>query len=502
MRIGWLILAVAFGCTTLAGCKDDAPVASASGASSPKNEAFRENPDFGGVKTVTVEAEGIGPTPSVAALRALDQAIAQVNGRRVTSSIRTASAGASIDVEGLGSTQVGGDAFLELVVSGSDGAVKSFRVVSQEEVERVDAEYAFNGEATFGGWLGDSIRVSEAEKHLSRYWKVKVSADVAKFVGPKDDGRPKLVVAAPRTTGATYAVGDSQVDASAVASEIRARLSDALTQTERFQVLDREFGDELQSEVDFINSGNARTEEVARLGQRLATDLILVPTIERFAYPRSSRTLRLSGRELTSYSGGGRVSLKLINATTGEVVLSESFEHALPKTGPSTLPRVVDGPGMAGAMMDSLSDRMIRSVVNEIFPISVIALSGDQVVLSQGGKSVSTGERYDAVVLGEALTDPQTGRSLGRNEMPCCTIRIDRVADQTSYGTIEGGPPSGLGAFKPGMVELRGLAAPPTGLPADATVVADAGAAATRAPARPARRAARAEPAPAEDENW
>lgn len=504
MAMRSIIFAAAVACTVLVGCKDEASAPAASTAAAvPKDEPYRDNPDFGGVRTVTVEAEGIGPTASVAALRALDQAIAQVNGRRVSSSINAASAGMSIDVEGLGSTQVGGDAFLEQVVSGSDGAVKSFRVLSQEEVERVDAEYAFNGEATTGGWFGDSIRVSETEKHLSRYWKVRVSADVAKFVGPKDDGRPKLVVAAPRTGSSRYAVGDTQVDSSAVASEIRARLSDALTQTERFQVLDREFGSELQDEVDFINSGNARTEEVARLGQRLATDLILVPTIERFAYPKSSRTLRLSGRELTSYSGGGRVSLKLINATTGEVVLSESFEHALPKTGPSTLPRVVDGPGMAGAMMDSLSDRMIRSVVNEIFPISVIALTGNQVVLSQGGKSVAKGERYDAVMLGEALTDPQTGRSLGRNELPCCTIRIDRVADQTSYGTIEGDLPGGLDAFKPGMVELRTLAAPATGAKEGATVVADASSAPSRQRAPAPRKAAAPAPAPAaEDENW
>lgn len=501
MRLRHLTLGAALACAALAGCgkSDDTPKAAAAVAAPDK--PFRDNPDFGGVKTVTVEAEGIGPTASVAALRALDQAIAQVNGRRVSSSNQAASGGAAINVQGLGGVQVGGDAFLEQVVSASDGVVKSFTVVSQEEVERVDAEYSFNGEAQSGGWFGDSIRVSETEKHLSRYWKVKVKAEVAKFVGPKDDGRPKLVVAAPRTSGDRYAVGDNQVESSTVAAEIRARLSDALTQTERFQVLDREFSDELQSEVDFINSGNARSEEVARLGQRLATDLILVPTIERFAYPRSSRTLRLSGRELTSYSGGGRVSLRLINATTGEVVLSESFEHALPPTGPSTLPRAIDGVGMAGTMMDSLSDRMIRSVVNEIFPVSVIALTGNQVVLSQGGKSVSKGERYAAVLLGEELTDPQTGRSLGRNEMPCCTIRIDRVADQTSYGSIEGDPPAGLGAFKAGMIELRGLAEPVAD--AAAPGVAAAGTAApTPRVARAPKPAAAREEASSEDGNW
>ncbi|MFZ5656996.1 MAG: CsgG/HfaB family protein [Pseudomonadota bacterium] len=508
MRTTALILATAVACAGLAGCKKDAPAAAAAAPARSKPAPFRDNPDFGGVKTVTVETEAIGPTASIAVLRALDMAIAQVNGRRVTSSTQAVAAGIRLDVQGLGSTEVGGDAYVDQVVSASDGVVKGFHVLSQEEVERVDAEYSFTGEATSGGYFGDAIRVSESEKRMSRFWKVRVRADVAKFMGPQDD-RPKLVVAAPRVGSERYAVGDAQVDSQAVASEIRARLSDALTQTERFQLLDREFDAEMQDEVDFINSGNARSEEVARLGQRLATDLILVPTIERFAYPRSSRSLRLSGRELTSYSGGGRIALRIINASTGQVVMSESFEHTLPPTAPSTLPRAVDGAGMAATMMDSLSDRMVRAVVNEIFPISVIALQGDQVVLSQGGKSVATGERYDAVVLGEELTDPQTGRSLGRNEIPCCTIRIDRVADKTSYGTIEGPIPASLSAFRPGMVELRGstsraapslasqaASGPAAGTPPHPAGVADARPAPVR---KKVAAAARAEEA---DENW
>lgn len=493
-----------------AGCKKEAEAPATPAAAPVAEAAFRDNPDFGGVQVVEIEADGVGPTPTIASLRALDAAIAQVNGRRVSSATATGAAGVSIDVAGLGSLDVSSQSYADLVVSSSDGAVRSFRILSSQEVERTDAEREFNAQATVGGWLGDSLTVRETERHVTRYWKVKVKAEVAKFVGPKDDGRPSIVVALPRTSGSNYAVGDNQVDTKSVANEIRARLSDALTQTGRFQVLDREFGDELQAEVDFINSGNARTEEVARLGQRLATDLILVPTVDHFAYPRSSRKLHMSGRELSSYSGGGRISLRLMNATTGEVVMSESFAHELPPTAPSTLARSVDGVGLAGEMMDSLSARMIKSIVGEIFPVSVIAMTGNQVVLSQGGKSVSVGERYDAVTLGEELKDPQTGRSLGRMESPCCVVRVDRVADKTSYGTIEGELPATLAGFKPGMVELRGLA-PAQATMAEVTATQDGAvaparsantSASSRQSATSSRRTAPAKAASDSDEDW
>ncbi|MFC3815002.1 CsgG/HfaB family protein [Lysobacter sp. GCM10012299] len=505
------LIATALAATLLSGCskQEGKPEqAAATAATTDKTESFEGNPDFGGVKFITVEAEGVGQGASIAGLRALDLAISLVNGRRVSSSQQSTAMGVRIDVAGLGSAQVDFSAYAEQVIAGSGGAVRSFTVLSSEEIERVDAEYAISDQRETGGWFGDKLAVSESERHLSRYWKVRVKAEVARFEGPKDNGRPSIVVAAPHTGSDSYEVGDNRVDAGGIAAEIRSRLSDALTQTGRFVVLDRQFSAEMQSEVDFINSGNARNEEVARLGQRLATDLILVPTIEQFAYPRSSRKLQMSGRELTSYSGGGRISLKLINATTGEVVLSESFEQPLPPTAPSTLARSVDGLELAGKLMDSLSGGMIKSVVGEIFPISVVAMAGSQVVLSQGGKAVAVGDRHEAVLLGEELKDPQTGRSLGRTELPCCVIRVDRVADRTSYGTIEGSVPAQLDAFKPGMVELRGLAESVAALEAvmPAEGAAPAGAA-TGMPLqsaralRPGAATARAHNA-ADDANW
>jgi hypothetical protein len=66
------------------------------------------------------------------------------------------------------------------------------------------------------------------------------------------------------------------------------------------------------------------------------------------------------------------------------------------------------------------------------------------------------GQRWKAVFLGEELKDPQTGRSLGRNEVPAGTIRVDRVSSQTSYGTLEEGGAALAGKiFTPGAIELR-----------------------------------------------
>jgi hypothetical protein len=231
----------------------------------------------------------------------------------------------------------------------------------------------------------------------------------------------------------------------------------------------------------------------------LATDLILIPTIDRFEYRRSERKLRLADRTLVAYAGGGTISLKLINAVTGQVVMSQTFQAGLPSTAPTTLGTFVDGGKLANTMMDSLGNDMARALLLHTFPVAVIKLSGNDVVFNQGGQAVSVGTRYQAVTLGEELKDPQTGQSLGPMESPCCVIEVTRMGPSVAYGHIVGAG-FNLPNFHPGMIELRETLkdAPTTAPPPRPTAVADA-------EPKSAKRAAKekkSEAAPSHDDDW
>lgn len=493
----------------LSACdKKDEVVAPVPVASTPAQEAAKSgNPDFGGVTKVSREVEAVGSTQELAVVSALQSAVAQVNGVRIASQMQAVRSSLSMSVNGQAESTLKAEAFAQKMIAASQGAVTGFEILSQEEIDRLDEQTVAKVRASDGGYsysasasvdrkaqvdASESASVSSGQdkgrhaasltgsashsekanvdvkrgasayqsdvthQKMRSYWKVRLRVDVAQYRAPEEHGRPKIVVALPRTTALSYPIGDARASSAEVASEVRGRLSDILTQTKRFIVLDREFGSEMQAEIDHINSGNVRVQDSARLGQQLTTDLILIPTIERFEYVRSVRQLRMSDRELVSYAGGGRITLRLLNAGTGEVVMSDSFDYKLTSADPSTLPRVIDGASMAAQMMDTLSDQIGGAVVAEIFPVTVVSLQGDQVVLSQGGDSLKAGQRWQAVYLGDELKDPQTGRSLGRNEVPVGTIRVDRVSSQTSYGTLEDGT-VGLAnkPFQPGSIALR-----------------------------------------------
>ncbi len=502
-----LLMSLLSACGKKEEVSQPVPEAPASAPAQAQEAPKTGTPDFGGTTKVSREVEAVGSTQELAIVSALQSAVAQVNGVRVASRMQGVRASLNVSVNGQGAHSAQAEALAQSLIAASQGAVLGYEILSQEEIDRLDEKiiervrasdggYSYSASASssyqakvdasesasaklgqnsaqYSGSFGGSASSNEKatvnatrgasayesdlnHQKMRSYWKVRVRVDVAQYRAPEEQGRPKIVVSMPKTLARSYPVGDGRVHAEAVASAVRGRLSDILTQTKRFIVLDREFGSEMQAEIDHINSGNVRVQDSARLGQQLATDLILIPTVERFEYVRSVRQLRMSDRELVSYSGGGRITLRLLNAATGEVVMSDSFEHKLASADPSTMPRVIDGASMVAEMMDSLAGQIGSAVVAEIFPVTVVSVEGDQVVLSQGGESLQTGQHWKAVYLGEEIKDPQTGRSLGRHEIPLGTIRIDRVSQRTSYGTLtEGLEALASRPFQPGGIVLR-----------------------------------------------
>src|SRR5260370_40518183 len=57
------------------------------------------------------------------------------------------------------------------------------------------------------------------------------------------------------------------------AETLRQRISDALVQTGRFAVLDREFSPEIEQELAIIATGQAPRAELAKLSQAASADL-------------------------------------------------------------------------------------------------------------------------------------------------------------------------------------------------------------------------------------
>ena len=463
----------------IAGCSEkpadtsqaQAPAAASASAAAPV-------PDVGKVETETVTAAGFGGTAGEAVLEAMKLALLQVNGAVVQSDSVVAKYGLDVSL-GQDSASLRANAFAEIVQQRSGGVIQHLRVVSLDE-----------------------------PGVISKHYKATIQADIAKFKPSADMQKLKVVIGPVVFAQASLPMGDTSVPSREVAATLRQRVSDALVQTGRFAVLDREMSPEIEQELDMISSGQAPSAELAKLSQAASADLVWSARVSTFNYTRLARQLRTSDRQLVSYSGGWALSQKMVNVATRQVTAAGTLSNTLPATAPTTLSTGVDGQRILNEMTDQASKAIVSAILQSTFPITVISRDGTNVVVSQGGQALREGGRYAVVALGNEFKDPQTGQSLGRSENPCCELVVERVTQNLSYGHLDNVRTGlNLDTLPIAGLQVRGEVA---GRPAQASTQAGAQAAAAGAAtgasapktAKKSATAANSQSAPAQDDKW
>ncbi len=399
-----MIALTLLGCDKLGGKKGEA-------------EFSKAMPDFGGVKVVEVVAEGVGPTRNAAILDALNLAVQQTNGTPVV--------GISVNSTG------------NLAVSGYDG---NFGLTNSTVVT-----------ATQGAVQGFEI-LSEKHWGQTSAWRLKLKIKVNKYSTSAATKLPKIAIASPRTHEATYVIGDETLSADQASQSIGTAINASLSKSNRFFVINRAFDAEISDELSRITDPSTNPGELAKLGQRLTADILILPEINRLSYKKSSRTLRYSGRDLNSYSGDMEVTFNVINVPTGQLIMTEHVKVNFPNTPPSVYGKQQVGLENVQASLAAMTSQFTQKFILKNFPVSVIKMNGSSVVLSQGQDILQVGAIYNAVSLGEDVVDPQTGQSLGREEIAVGTVTITKTSEKMSMGQFRGN--FDTSRFKPGIIEL------------------------------------------------
>ena len=78
---------------------------------------------------------------------------------------------------------------------------------------------------------------------------------------------------------------------------IKSKIIDQLTQTRKFAMIDRDFLGETDKELKLIQGGNFKIEEMARLGNQVGVDFILLPTVFQHKISKSVKTSKFSGKK-------------------------------------------------------------------------------------------------------------------------------------------------------------------------------------------------------------
>ncbi|MGA1980799.1 MAG: CsgG/HfaB family protein [Sedimentisphaerales bacterium] len=369
--------------------------------------------------TKTVETKGQGVNRDEAINMALKQAVAQVKGVAVSSidtnfDYRSASAdiektnsGKKVEFDAVG-VHTGGSTLRTNMA----GLIKTYEVLNEKKLD--DGTY-----------------------------EVTLKVTVYDYESPEKTNRLQLAVMPIRTLAAFYQFGDisnPSLDTSRLFSQ---KLTAALTQTNKFAVLDREYMQEFAQERNFLLSGDASLEEMAKLGEALGVDYMLVGTINRAGIVRKESYSAAIDRTISEYEANFSFEYRLIVGPTRQVKLADVLTIKLEKTDQLRplvtrwRPQDMDYKEMMDNFIGMAANQLVEKIIDQLYPIRIASIDKDgQVIINQGGSRIAVGQLLDIVYQGKELFDADTKESLGTTETLVATIRIDKVMPKISYARL------------------------------------------------------------------
>ena len=341
-----------------------------------------------GVEIVSVQSQGLGITQRDAVLDGVREAVSMVNGMAIASQTSLAELTTEVTTD-TDSAFLMSSAFMEQVSTATSGIVEGYDILSSSE------------DANTGLVI------------------VELSVRVARYTASKQLDRLRMALGAMRI--------DNNVQDRAAATEFAEDLQDGvidyLTQTRRFAMIDRQLVTETQAELNFVATANMSTRELAKLGNQVGTDYLIVLELRDLFTRVSERKMATTNRVRRKTALTSEVGVRIIDVATSQIKFSGTVDSLGGK----------DYRDLARTASRAIG----RYIQNAIYPIRIIAIDGDVLTLGQGGKTIKRGERYSLIRLGERLYDPYTKESLGYEETAVGTVMITTVRAKQSKAEIE-----------------------------------------------------------------
>jgi TolB-like protein len=376
--------------------------------------------------TILQQVKGQGITKDEAIKNGLFQAVAQAKGVKVGSgdySFGYRSASADINRAGTGK-QVEFDAVSvqtagTLQTTDIAGLVKTYEVIDEKKLD--DGSY----QVTLKVWVYDHRPIDKS-------------------------ARLRLAVIPIRTNVGSYIFAGLVMPADTLADRLAQKLTTALTQTNKFAVLDRQHIQEYLHEQNVLFY-SAPIEEQARIGEALGADFMLVGTVTE-AGLRIKRTATDAIANVTSseYDADFAFDYSLIVAPSRQVKFSDTVRLHLETDEVKKLvkkwePSDLDYDEIADNLLAKAATEVVNKLSDRLYPPRIASIAADgSVIIDQGGDRIVTGTLLDVFKPDKQITDSDTKESLGQTEILVATIRIDKVAPNMSYASVVSGDASKL----------------------------------------------------------
>jgi hypothetical protein len=237
----------------------------------------------------------------------------------------------------------------------------------------------------------------------------------------------------------------------------------AIAATQKFRVMERGQSDVLVQEQQRAKSGLVTSRNGGKVGGFEGADYLIYGTITTLSVTKKSDLGASLGLAMLS----GKNS-QPANCYGGEVTLSLDIRITDGETGQIRYVKRIDEKKKAGTicgegvpqinateLFRSAADNVATGLVTTVYPIKVADAQADgSLMLNYGEGTFKTGDLITIFRAGEAVIDPDTGRSLGSSEQ---RVGIAQITDvQSSFSKAKG-----VAGFE-SPAQIRDIARPAT----------------------------------------
>jgi curli biogenesis system outer membrane secretion channel CsgG len=186
------------------------------------------------------------------------------------------------------------------------------------------------------------------------------------------------------------------------------------------------------------------SEAKALPGKIRRLDFLLLTSITDFLDAKDGAFIEGQGVRVDRRTVQATMVIKIFNTSTGSLMQSIVLPVSHDQRGIS---RVANQGSGNGAIDDSLIEAVVGElaikaagrVVDIIYPPRVIGLAADVITINRGeGSGVAVDQTWEVFALGKEMVDPDTGVSLGREEVKLGEIAITDVLPKFSKARLLG----------------------------------------------------------------
>lgn len=235
-----------------------------------------------------------------------------------------------------------------------------------------------------------------------------------------------------------------------VGGGLAAMLTSALVESGQFVVVERTQLSSVLAEQEIGASGIAATESAVVPGRLLGAQLLIVGEVTEFSQSDKGKGLGIGlgsgayrlGLSPQKQTGKIGLDVRVIDTASGRVISSFTVRQELKSRAMAvSLGYKNQDAGISSFMQEPIGEAA-RVAINEVvqrfaaaaatqpWQGSVVEVQDDTLVINAGGDAgIRVGDRFEIRKVAKVLTDPSSGRILGRNTVTTGQAVVEQVGD-------------------------------------------------------------------------